>query len=219
MAPTVRAPRLPPEQMRALQGTSLEELPWEREIQMDHCGRSGPTPRGQPVWVKKNLRRGPFWPGWGDHVNTRLLGPSLVAALRGQCGGHSGFCVQPRVTEVERGCLPSVGACGPLTKQQGVTLGLEQRASLRRRGWSRGKCEQSSLPTGRLVGQGRPQATLGDDGPAHRAPDSWHFCHLLPHCSEGHPHCMRGEVSATQWRLLLPVPSTSRDPDDQGHMS
>ena len=32
MAPMGRAPRLPPEQMGALQGTSLEESPREREI-------------------------------------------------------------------------------------------------------------------------------------------------------------------------------------------
>lgn len=60
----------------------LRGSPWECEIQVDHCGCLGPTPRGQPVRVK-NLRRGTFWPGWGDRVGTGLLGPSLVAALRG----------------------------------------------------------------------------------------------------------------------------------------
>ena len=65
---------------------------------------------------------------------------------------------RPRVTKGERRHLLSVGACGRLTKQQGVILSLERRTSLGRTGWSRGKCEQSSLLTGRLVGQGAPKA-------------------------------------------------------------
>lgn len=181
---------------------------------MDHCGCLGPTPRGQPVRVK-NLRRGTFWPGWGDHVGTRLLGPSLVAALRGAAWGDTQASVsRPRVTKGERRRSLSVGACGRLTKQQGVILSLERRTSLGRMGWSRGKCEQSSLLTGRLVGQGAPKAIPGDNGAGRRAPNSRHFCYLLPHCSEVHPHRLRGKVSASQRRLPLPIPSTSRDPDD-----
>lgn len=44
MAPTGRALRLPPEKMGTLQGTSLEESPWECEMQVAHCGCLGPTP-------------------------------------------------------------------------------------------------------------------------------------------------------------------------------